>query len=436
MPFEIVRNDIVNMQVDAIVNPANPKAAAGAGTDAGIHKKAGRKLLWARKKIGVIKTGDAAITPGFRLDAKFVIHTAGPVWQGGVCDEENLLASCYRASLRLAAKHHCESIAFPLLSAGTYGFPKSLALQIAIREFSSFLMENEMRIYLVVFDRDSFVLSEKLFASVSSYIDENYVRVKIADEYGGSESYRQNRNSIRVQQVLDLQETCTESKSFSAAKESAFLPPSKPECESLLSGKPECVSFPSGDQECESLLSGDQACASFPPPAGATASLTFDRQETAPRFALSASALLPPDGSIPAPFHADLSDTLSCKAQDLESALGKLDAGFSETLLHLIDQTGKKDSEIYKKANIDRKLFSKIRNNRDYKPSKPTSLAFAIALELNLAETKDFIARAGYALSHSSKFDIIVEYFIQNSNYNIFELNEVLFAFDQPLIGS
>lgn len=425
MPFEIVRNDIVNMRVDAIVNPANPKAATGAGTDAGIHKKAGRKLFWARKKIGVIKTGDAAITPGFRLDAKFVIHTAGPVWQGGVCDEENLLASCYRASLRLAAKHHCESIAFPLLSAGTYGFPKSLALQIAIREFSSFLMENEMRIYLVVFDRDAFVLSEKLFASVSSYIDENYVRAKIADEYGSGESYRQNRSSVRIQQALDLQETCTESKSFPVAKESASLSP----------GKPECASFPFGDQACASLLSGDQACASFPP-AGASASLPPDSQETAPRFAPPVSVLFPPDGSIPAPFHADLSDTLSCKAQDLESALGELDAGFSETLLHLIDQTGKKDSEIYKKANIDRKLFSKIRNNRDYKPSKPTSLAFAIALELNLAETKDFIARAGYALSHSSKFDIIVEYFIQNSNYNIFELNEVLFAFDQPLIGS
>lgn len=415
MPFEIVRNDIVNMQVDAIVNPANSKAATGAGTDAGIHKKAGRKLLWARKKIGVIKTGDAAITPGFRLDAKFVIHTAGPVWQGGVCDEENLLASCYRASLRLAAKHHCESIAFPLLSAGTYGFPKSLALQIAIREFSSFLMENEMRIYLVVFDRDSFVLSEKLFASVSSYIDENYVRAKIADEYGSGESYRQNRSSVCIQSVLDLQETCPESKSFPPAGATASLPVSDQGCEFFPLGKPKCASFP---------------------PAGASASLPPDSQETAPRFAPPASALLPPDGSIPAPFHVDLSDTLSCKAQDLESALGELDAGFSETLLHLIDQTGKKDSEIYKKANIDRKLFSKIRNNRDYKPSKPTSLAFAIALELNLAETKDFIARAGYALSHSSKFDIIVEYFIQNSNYNIFELNEVLFAFDQPLIGS
>lgn len=445
MPFEIVRNDIVNMQVDAIVNPANPKAAAGAGTDAGIHKKAGRKLLRARKKIGAIKTGDAVITPGFRLDAKFVIHTAGPIWQGGAYDEENLLASCYRASLQLAKQHHCESIAFPLLSAGTYGFPKSLALQIAIREFSSFLMENEMQVYLVVFDRDAFVLSEKLFASVSSYIDENYVRAKIADEYGGDEPHRQNRSSVRIRQALDLQEICTESHLFPAAKESASLPSGQQECESLSPGNQDCASFPSGEPECASFPPAAGVSASLPPDGQKTTPhfvspdsvlLSSDGQKTAPHFAPSASVLLPPDGQASAPFHADLSDTLSCKAQDLESALGKLDAGFSETLLHLIDQTGKKDSEIYKKANIDRKLFSKIRNNRDYKPSKPTSLAFAIALELNLAETKDFIARAGYALSHSSKFDIIVEYFIQNSNYNIFELNEVLFAFDQPLIGS
>lgn len=113
-----------------------------------------------------------------------------------------------------------------------------------------------------------------------------------------------------------------------------------------------------------------------------------------------------------------------------------LDAGFSETLLQLIDRTGKKDSVIYKKANVDRKLFSKIRNNMDYKPSKTTALAFAFALELDVDETKDFIGRAGFALSHSSKFDVIVEYFLVNRNYDVFELNEVLFAFDQPLIGA
>lgn len=331
MPFEIVRNDIVNMKVDAIVNTANPRPIIGAGTDKAVHDKAGARLLLARKEIGDIAVGEAAITPAFDLHARYVIHTAGPIWRDGRSGEEELLASCFRNSLGIAKKMSCESIAFPLISTGSYGFPKPLALKIAVREISSFLMENEVQVYLVVFEKQSFELSEKLFKSVSSYIDENYVSEKINAEY--------KMSNLRSYELL------------------------------------------------------------------------FEASDT-PRY-----------GTI-------------CSNPNLDGMLENLDKGFSETLLDLIDRTGKKDSEIYKRANVDRKLFSKIRNNADYRPSKTTAIAFAIALELDLDETSDLLSRAGYAPSQSSKFDVIVRYFIENKKYDIFEINSALFRFDQPLLCS
>lgn len=331
MPFEIVRNDIVNMKVDAIVNTANPKPIIGDGTDRAIHCKAGERLLLARKEIGDIAIGTSKITPAFDLDANYVIHTAGPIWKDGKSGEEALLASCFKNSLRLAKEKDCESIAFPLISSGSYGFPKPIALQIAVREISAFLLENEMQVYLVVFGKQSFELSEKLFKSVSSYIDENYVSDKMSLEYGKSKVRR------------------------------------------------------------------------------------FDYE----KMLLSESSY-----------------EITSKIPNLDGMLNNLDKGFSETLLDLIDRTGKKESEIYKRANVDRKLFSKIRNNVNYKPSKATALAFAIALELDLDETSDLLSRAGYALSQSSKFDVIVKYFIENKKYDIFEINSALFRFDQPLLCS
>ena len=184
MPFEIVRNDITHMIVDALVNTANPQPVIGLGTDSRIHEKAGPGLLAARQSIGCIAVGTAAITPAFDLRAKYVIHTVGPVWKGGSCGEENKLRNCYEQSLQLAADHGCQSIAFPLISTGNYGFPKDKALQIAISAFSAFLLEHEMQIYLVVFDRTAFQLSEKLFQSVSSYIDELvWVQVVITHDF-------------------------------------------------------------------------------------------------------------------------------------------------------------------------------------------------------------------------------------------------------------
>ena len=192
MPFEIVRNDITNMQVDAIVNSANPRPVVGLGTDSSIHEKAGPELLVARQKIGPIPVGQAAITPAFRLSAKYVIHTVGPVWDGGNYGEETLLRSCYVESLKLALEHGCKSIAFPLIATNNYGFPKDKALQIAVSAFSEFLLETEMQIYLVVFNRDAYQLSEKLFQNVESYIEEHFVdaceTAAAQDRY-----YRKNR---------------------------------------------------------------------------------------------------------------------------------------------------------------------------------------------------------------------------------------------------
>ena len=333
MPFEIVRNDITKMVVDAIVNTANPQPVIGAGTDGMIHAAAGPRLLKERKKIGAIDVGCAAVTSAYGLQAKYIIHTVGPVWQGGNQGEEALLRQCYDRALTIAANKKCRSIAFPLISSGTYGFPKDKALQIAISAFSAFLTRQEMQIYLVVFDRKAFQLSEQLFHRVASYIDEHYV------------------------------DTCR----------STF--PQEDRCRQLLDNAPVCP---------------QAVC-----------------REAAPR-----------------------------SAKSLEEMLKQEDAGFTETLLKLIDRVGKKDSEVYKKANLSKQHFSKIRNNPHYKPTKSTAIALSLALELNLEDTRDLIGRAGYALTNSSKFDLIIRYCIENRIYNVMEINCILFEHDQSLLGA
>lgn len=335
MPFEIVRNDITNMHVDAIVNTANPRPVIGSGTDSMIHEKAGPQLLEWRRRIGPIEVGTAAVTPGFRLPCRFVIHTVGPYWEGGTRGEVQLLRKCYDASLKLALDNDCQSIAFPLISSGNYGFPKDQALRVAISAISDFLIEHEMMVYLVVFDRKAYRLSERLFSNVKSYIDQNFVDVCERSSYAATSPRRMNR-------LMEEQMLCT--------------------------------------SVCD-------------------------------------AAAEPPKLS-------------------LEQMLRQADAGFTETLLRLIDASGKKDSEIYKRANLSKQHFSKIRNNPDYRPTKPTAISLALALELDLEGTKDLIGRAGYALSNSSKFDLIIRYFIEQRNYNVVEINLALYEFDQNILGS
>ena len=343
MPLEIVRNDITKMAVDAIVNAAKESLLGGGGVDGCIHRAAGPELLAECRTLGGCKTGDAKITKAYRLPCKYVIHTVGPIWNGGQYGEKEKLVSCYRTSLALAKEHKCETVAFPLISSGIYGYPKDQALRVAVDTIGEFLMENDMTVYIVIFDRAAYQISGKLFADIAEYIDDHYV-----DEH--TDSHRE-----RLRRLKHLESKAS--------------------------------------KVCE---------------------------DAAPDFMAAPCAPM----------------AMSIAGGSLDDMLDELDAGFSETLLKLIDRTGKKDSEIYKKANVDRKLFSKIRNNPDYKPSKATVIAFAIALELDLEETKDFIARAGFALSHSSKFDVIIEYFIKQRNYDVFAINEALFTFDQSLLGA
>ena len=340
MPLEILRNDITQMKTDAIVNAANPALQRGGGVCGAIFAAAGAAELQQEcDAIGHCDTGQAAITKGDGLYANYIIHAVGPVWRGGVHNEAELLASSYTSSLRLALEHGLASIAFPLISSGIYGYPRDAALQIAISAIGRFLLEHEMMVYLVVFDRESYSLNKNLSAAIRQYVDERYV---------------EQHTLPRRAKLLQAEESLSE-----ILADVSYTP--------LASQKP--------------------------------------------AFAEAAMQ------------------------RSLGDIVNRLDESFSQMLLRLIDEKGTTDVETYKRANIDRKLFSKIRTGKGYTPRKPTAMALAIGLRLNLDETRDLLARAGYALSHSYKLDIIVEYFITEGNYNIFEINEALFAFEQPLLG-
>lgn len=326
MPLEIIRNDITKMKVDAIVNAANSALQMGGGVCGAIFQAAGAKELQkACDKIGHCPVGGAVITDAFQLDAKYIIHTVGPVWHGGGKNEEALLRSCYEESLKLAVENTCDAIAFPLISSGIFGYPKEQALQVAVSAISGFLMEHDIQVYIVVFDKKAFGLSGKLFNSIHEYIDEHYVDEQ---EMIFSREYRR---------------------------------------------------YPEMAPESQVIISQDQR---------------------------------------------------------LEEILGQIDESFSERLLRFIDEKKMTDVQTYKKANIDRKLFNKIKNSKNYTPQKKTIVAFAVALELDLEDTNKLLNSAGYALSNSNKFDVIIKYFIERKNYNIHEINEALFAFEQLLLGA
>ena len=335
MPLTIVRQDITKMKTDAIVNAANTALRAGDGVGGAIFEAAGEAELQAAcDSLAPIATGDAVVTPGFKLSARFVIHTAGPVYQDGRHGEEEKLRTSYRNSLKRAIENHCKSIAFPLLSSGIYGYPKDKALRVATEEIRDFLEDHELDVFLAVFDTAAFEISKKLQGEVENYLDEHCVT---DTRYGRKRQQEFDRIDI---------------------------------------------------MESPNLM----------------------------RYA-------------PAPMFEEQT------GGGVDDLIGRLDEPFSRTLVRLIDAKGKTDPEVYKRANLDRKLFSKIRSGKGYMPGKRTVVALAVALELSLEETDDLLERAGFALSHSQVFDVIIEYFILHQKYDIFEINEVLFRYDQPQLG-
>lgn len=394
MPFRIVRNDITRVRADAVVNTANPEPEYGRGTDYAIYRAAGAaELLEARRRIGFIEPGEAAVTPAFALHADFIIHTVGPVWAGGTDGEAEILSSCYRKSLLLAEQLGCRSVAFPLISAGVYGFPKDLALKIATEEIGAFLEAHDLEVILAVFNKEVFELSSALTGDVQQYITDHYVEERVEEEY---------RDYGAVPPA-------------GAARASSAAPPLEKRRKSGLFGH---FGRPGKAEKAGSPAAGVLEEAPMP---------------SAPAYSMPTAP--EPAGSAPPAPHA-MNTAASPMIGSLPEIMERLGESFQERLLHLIDDRGMTDTEVYKRANIDRKLFSKIRCNPAYNPTKRTAVALAVALRLNLDETVDLLSRAGIALSPSSPFDLIVEYCIMNRIYDIYEINLLLFQYDQPILGS
>lgn len=347
MPLQIIRQDITKMKVDAIVNSTNPDMIGYSGVDYSIHCKAGPKLDKECKKKVPLCLGKAILTKGYNLDCRYVIHTAGPVWEGGTKCENEILKSCYVESLKLAFEKKCETVAFPLISSGTYGFPKDKVLKFAVSVITEFLFEHEMTVYLCVFDRESYEFSKKLFLEIKEFINDEESEVC-------AEAFRMPD--------MEREERCL--RTYASMKRSI-------EKDVFMSLAP---------------MSSETACGK--------------------------------------------------KNKTLNEYMREMDKPFAYKLFDLIDKKGMTDVECYKKANIDKKTFSKIKcNPNKYRPSKQTAVAFAIALRLNLEETQDLLASAGMTLSQSFTFDKIILFFIQKGEYDIFEINEALFEFDQALLG-
>lgn len=407
MRIEIAHGNLAELDGDAVVNSADSSLLGGCGVDEAVHRAAGPELLEECRTLGGCETGHAKITGAYGMRCKYIIHTVAPTWRGGLHGERRQLASCYRTCLELAMDHGCRTVSFPLLAAGSRGYPKDKALRIAMEAIDTFLARHdgyELKVYLVIYDRSDYQINPRLFQRVAAYLNRHcltpgpWKNAEPAADQGAGTRRRWLRWPSRRDQARSADSMRKEAPRQKAERTRPDPPPAAGPDPSMPSQQPGI--FPSAGTD-----------ASVPPPS-----------------CCQKSSELPPS------YYNQV-----CYGQaappSLNDMLEHLDEGFSQTLMRLIDQKGLSDVQCYKRANIDRKLFSKIRSNRDYRPSKPTVLAFAVALELTLDETESLLRRAGFALSHANAFDVIVEFFISQGCFDIMTINESLFAFDQHLLG-
>lgn len=471
MAFTIIREDLARVQADAIVVPANKYLEISGGTGLTVAKAAGlRRLRRACKRLGGCPVGQAVATPAYRLPAEHIIHAVGPIWRGGDYDEAQLLRSAYDNALNLALRLNAQSVALPLLSAGTFGYPIREAFEIAVDAIRAFLDTADMDVILVLFDKRAVTEGSQHFGEIAEYIDDAY-----ADEYG----YRNQRMSRRREawgrrdyydelaavESASIGRTLSEDISLGvdyADRELDEYSDSAWRDEEALAAPSALSEMPAAGRFCERCGAPYVEGSFFCTACGSR----LDVSEAAPQFASDAAYAAP---SMPSPMFAGAAPSLStpapaaskrgpakapfashpkasasmpamapaasapAAAPNLGSLLAQMDAPFSTMLMQLIDERGLTDAQVYKRANISRQHFSKMRNP-SYRPTKKTVVALAIALELPLPEARELLARAGFALTHSNKFDIIVEYFISRGDYDIFEINATLFAYDQPIL--
>ena len=367
MPLKIVRNDITKMNTEAIVNTANAHVTVGPGCDSAIYKAAGydELLAYRKEKIGYIPEGEVFITPGFNLQAKYIIHAVSPHYQDGDQKEEEKLRSCYSKSLLLAKEKGIKSIAFPLISTGGFGYPKEEGIRIAVDEINAFLLSNDMDIFLVVFDTQSTLLGEKIYPELEAYIDHNYVYSARKMEYGNPYIYSVATDEPGYKDHLNIiQELEGRLRRNSVRKER------------MLNASMEAPEMPAEEAACDCVcdLWNDEVAA----------------QEE---------------------FENKLNERLAHKSDT-----------FSEYLMYLIESKGMKNADVYNRACVDRRYFSKIKNNKDFHPEKIKALCLCVGARLNLDETKDLLARAGYAISPADLTDIIFTFFIEHKYYDVVEI--------------